>query len=82
MSILESLHHPERYFKIFLKWGLLGVFMGGIGGLLGAGFHHVLHFVTEVRQEHGWLVLLLPLTGLLTVGSFKVLLKGRNRGTN
>ena len=82
MSILESLHHPERYFKIFLKWGLLGVFMGGIGGLLGAGFHHVLHFVTEVRQEHGWLILLLPLAGLLTVGIYKVFLKGRNRGTN
>lgn len=82
MSILETLHHPEKYFKIFFKWGLLGAFMGGIGGLLGAFFHHVLHFVTEVRSEHGWLVLLLPLAGLLTVGIYQLFLKGRNRGTN
>lgn len=82
MSILETLHHPEKYFKIFFKWGLLGVFMGGIGGLLGAFFHHVLHFVTEIRSEHGRLVLLLPLAGLLTVGIYQLFLKGRNRGTN
>ena len=82
MTILETLHHPEKYFKIFFKWGLLGVLMGGIGGILGAFFHHALHFVTEVRLEHGWLVLLLPLAGLLTVGIYQLFLKGRNRGTN
>lgn len=82
MFILETLHHPEKYFKIFFKWGLLGVLMGGIGGLLGAGFHHVLHFVTEVRTEHGWVILLMPLAGLVTVGIYQLFLKGRNRGTN
>lgn len=82
MTILEKLHHPEKYFKIFFKWGLLGLVMGGIGGLLGAGFHHVLHFVTDLRGKYGWLVLALPVGGLLTVGIYKLVLKGRNRGTN
>ena len=43
--------------------------MGAIGGLLGAGFHHALHFVTHVRSEHMWLIFLLPLGGLVTVAN-------------
>ena len=82
MSFLDTMHHPEKYFKIFFKWGLLGLLTGGIGGLLGAFFHHALHFVTELRLEHGWLILLLPLAGLATVGIYKLFLKGKNRGTN
>ena len=35
MKLLEKLHHPERYYVIFLKWGLLGTLMGLLGGLLG-----------------------------------------------
>ena len=82
MKLLEELHHPEKYFKILYKWGLLGLLMGVIGGLLGALFHHALHFVTHIRTENSWLIFLLPVGGLLTVGLYMLLFKGRNRGTN
>ena len=82
MKLLEELHHPEKYFKILYKWGLLGLLMGVIGGLLGALFHHALHFVTHIRTENSWLIFLLPVGGLLTVGLYMFLFKGRNRGTN
>ena len=82
MKLLEKLHHPEKYFVIFLKWGLLGTLMGLLGGLLGALFHHALHFVTHLRQENGWLVLLLPAAGLLTLGVYRLLGLRANRGTN
>ena len=82
MAWLEKLHHPEEYVKSFLKWGVLGILMGAIGGLLGAGFHHALHFVTHLRSEHTWLVFLLPLGGLLTVGLYRLLRLQNNRGTN
>ena len=82
MAWLEKLHHPEDYVKTFLKWGLLGVLMGILGGLLGAGFHHALHFVTHLRQENSWLVFLLPIGGLLTVGLYKLLRLQNNKGTN
>ena len=82
MAVLEKLHHPEKYWKTLLKWGLLGVLMGGIGGLLGAWFHHALHFVTHVRGEHPWLILLLPLGGLLTLGIYRLFRLRNNRGTN
>ena len=82
MAWLDKLHHPEDYIKAFLKWGLLGLLMGIIGGVLGAVFHHVLHYVTHVRSEHTWLVFLLPVGGLLTVGIYRVTKLQRNKGTN
>ena len=82
MAWLEKLHHPEKYVKMFLKWGLLGILMGVIGGLVGAGFHHALHFVTHLRSEHTWLIFLLPLGGVLTVLLYRVLKLQKNRGTN
>ena len=82
MAWLEKLHHPEYYIKSFLKWLLLGTLIGGIGGLLGAGFHHALHFVTHLRGEHTWLILLLPFGGLLSVGIYRIFGLRNNRGTN
>lgn len=82
MKWLDEMHHPEKYWKIFIKWGLLGLVMGTLGGCLGAFFHHALHFVTELRGEHPWLIFLLPVGGLLTVGLYRVFKMRGNRGTN
>ena len=82
MRFLEDLHHPEKYFKVLLKWGLLGILIGIIGGLIGSAFHYALHFVTEVREHHAWLIFLLPLGGLLSVAIYKLCKMQGNRGTN
>ena len=82
MAWLDKLHHPEKFVKTFLKWALLGLVMGVLGGFIGAGFHHALHFVTHFRGEHTWLIFLLPVGGLLTVGLYKVLKLQNNKGTN
>lgn len=82
MNWLQKLHHPEKYWKVLLKWGVLGVLMGVIGGLLGALFHHALHYVTHIRGEHPWLIWLLPVGGLLSVGIYHVFKLRGNRGTN
>lgn len=82
MAWLDKLHHPENYIKAFLKWGILGTLVGCIGGLLGAGFHHALHFVTHLRGEHTWLIWLLPIGGLLSVAIYQIFGLKANRGTN
>ena len=82
MTWLDTLHHPEYYVKTFLKWAFLSVIVGMIGGLLGAAFHHALHFVTHVRAENQWLIYLLPAGGLLSVTIYRVLGMTKNRGTN
>ena len=82
MAWLDKIHNPQVYVKSFVKWTLLGLLMGAIGGLLGAGFHHALHFVTHLRGEHTWLIFLLPVGGLMTVGLYRILKMQGNRGTN
>ena len=82
MAWLQKLHNPQYYVKAFLKWALLGLLVGTVGGLLGAFFHHALHFVTHLRTEHKWLIFLLPLGGLLSVAIYRVFGLRNNRGTN
>ena len=82
MAFSDKLRSPKKYLHWFCKWAVLGVLMGTIGGLLGAVFHHALHFVTHLRLEHTWLVLLLPIGGLLSVGWYRLLKLKKNRGTN
>ena len=82
MALLEKLQSPKAYAKTFLKWGLLGLLMGILGGLLGAGFHHALHFVTHLRSENTWLIFLLPVGGLVSVGIYRLFRQQKNRGTN
>lgn len=82
MAFFERLSKPKAYLLTFLKWGLLGLLMGALGGLLGAGFHHALHFVTHLRSAHSWLIFLLPAGGLLSVAIYRVFRQQSNRGTN
>lgn len=82
MAFSEKLQRPKKYIVWCWKWSFLAVIMGIIGGLLGAVFHHALHFVTHLRLEHTWLVLLLPVGGLLSIAWYRLLKLKKNRGTN
>lgn len=82
MAWLDKIHHPETYVKLFIKWTFLGLLMGAVGGLLGAVFHHALHYVTHIRGEHTWLIFLLPVGGILTVALYRLMKMQSNRGTN
>ena len=82
MAFSDKLQRPQKYITWCWKWSFLAVIMGIIGGLLGAVFHHVLHFVTHLRLEHTWLVLLLPVGGLLSIAWYRLLKLKKNRGTN
>ena len=82
MAWFNHFKRPEHFAIIVIRWSILSVLMGIIGGLLGAGFHHVLHFVTHIRSEHMWLIFLLPLGGLLTVLIYRHPQMKGNKGTN
>lgn len=82
MRFLEHFHHPEKYFRIFIKWSLLGLLMGLLGGLLGAGFSHTLRFVTDLRTSHPWILWFLPIGGLATIGLYRSFRMSGNRGAN
>ena len=52
------------YTKSFLKWIVLSVIVGCAGGIIGSLFHISVDYVTELRQENTYLILLLPLGGI------------------
>lgn len=69
------------YYIGFLKWLILGILVGIVGGLLGAAFAHVISFATSIRFENNWLVFLLPVGGIISVAVYK-LCKVTDIGTN
>ena len=82
VNLKKKLRPFRHYLFSILKWTFFGTLMGALGGLLGAGFHHALHFVTHVRGENTWLIFLLPLGGVMTIGLYWLLRLKNNRGTN
>ncbi len=64
-TIKKLTHNSIEYIKPFIKWLFFASVMGIIGGAVGGAFHWCLEKVTRVRDENLWLILLLPLAGLL-----------------
>lgn len=60
---------------------LLGAFIGALCGGIGTLFSKAIQFVTAFRGEHGWILYLLPLGGILTVLIYK-LCKTQGIGTS
>lgn len=70
--IKKALLIISKNLKPLFKWLLISGLLGGIGGVLGTIFHKALELVTEIRAENNWLILLLPLAGLLITGLYRV----------
>ncbi len=56
--------NPEMIKKITL-WCSLGILIGGVSGILSTLFHHSVKWAIELRETHPWLILFLPLAGLV-----------------
>ena len=82
MACTETFNQLRKFLRIVVRWCILSVIMGTVGGLLGTLFHHALHFVTHVRSEHSWLIYLLPVGGLLTALIYRHPGMRGNKGTN
>lgn len=53
-----------------IKWGLLGSLVGVLCGIASAIFLHSLNTATVFREEHPWLLFLLPLGGVLVAFTY------------
>ncbi|MBR3791303.1 MAG: chloride channel protein [Clostridia bacterium] len=68
--------------KLVLKWIMISILIGLIGGLVGTAFHISVDAVTEIRQENNWIVYLLPIGGLLIAFLYKKFNAEKGMDTN
>lgn len=64
------------------RWVVLSSFVGATAGILSAAFIEALDWTTDMRGENKWLLLLLPLAGLVVGSAYHYLGKGLERGSN
>ena len=64
------------------RWVALAFLIGVLSGLLSAAFIEALNWATDTRDTYDWLVLTLPLAGLLVGCSYHYFGRGLERGSN
>lgn len=72
----------KLYFKELGNWLLMSVFIGVVGGVIGAAFHHDLAFAAELRAARPWLIWTLPLLGCVITFLYHACGLRTDRGTN
>ncbi len=70
-NIKTYLKSATKYLEGFFKWLGISILTGIVGGILGSLFHISIDFVTELRIRYGYLILLLPLGGVLIAWLYK-----------
>lgn len=65
-----------------IKWSMLAVVVGIIGGVTGSLFHLSIDAVTELRIKHSFFIYLLPLGGLLLALIYRLFNKSGKLDTN
>ena len=78
-SALAEMSHDLR---IFLKWTGISVLCGLPVGLVGAVFHHLVEEATLFREEHRWIIWLLPAAGVLIAWLYRAAGMETDGGTN
>ena len=71
-----------QYGKTLLKWLLVSAAVGLLVGAAGSAFSHTLSWVNRIRAAHPWLLLTLPVGGLVIVFLYHVLKNTEDKGTN
>lgn len=64
-TLKQNSKRMGEYILTFIKWLLIASVVGIVGGGVGSAFHLSVDYVTELRHEHGWLLFLLPVGGVV-----------------
>ena len=66
----------------FVKWGLISCAVGSLGGVVGGVFGHGIRLAALCFRNYGWLLYLLPVSGVLIVWLYQTFHQAKNQGTN
>lgn len=70
------------FLKYYVKWIALSALVGALCGVASGVFLAVLEEATQTRNEHSWLLYLLPFGGLLVGGAYHRFGRGVEAGNN
>ncbi len=71
-----------EYAKTLIKWVFFAALLGIIGGTVGSLFHITIEKVTHLRMETPWVILLLPLGGIVIAAMYRIFKKEGRVDTN
>lgn len=71
-----------QYALRVVTWLVLSAAIGALCGALGALFHRAIDLATQAREANSWLLWLLPLGGLVTLGLYRLCRVSFDAGTN
>ena len=79
---LNCIDRTKRYAKTFIKWLICSAVIGITCGAVGTAFHYSVEYVTQFRNDHKWIIFLLPVAGLLIVFLYRAGGIKHDKGTN
>lgn len=79
---LNKIKSAENYIKTFIRWVFLASITGFIGGVIGTLFHVSVEHATEFRSENNWIILFLPIGGVVIAVLYKMFKMSDSTGTN
>lgn len=80
--VRQMIKSTLNYIKTLVKWSIVAIVVGIVCGLVGSAFHLSVDYVTHLREEYRWIILLLPLGGVAIVAIYKLCGFEVNMGTN
>ena len=81
-EIKETMKHGLLELANSIKWVFFAIIVGAAVGLCGTLFSILLMYATDMRTQYPWLILLLPVGGLVIVGLYQLLHDQNDTGTN
>ncbi|MEE1055977.1 MAG: chloride channel protein [Acutalibacteraceae bacterium] len=71
-----------NYIQTFVKWVIIALVTGTVGGIIGSLFSLTLKYANEIQSSVWWLVFFLPVGGVIIVLLYKLCKMENDPGTN
>ena len=72
----------QHYVRLSVKWCLFSILTGIVCGLLGTGLYFFVQWANEIRGEYNWLLIFLPIAGLIVVKTYHMFDIHEDKGTD
>ena len=82
MKWYEETFPIEKNIDYFFKWTVISCLIGIVVGLIGTAFGKGVIWASGVWKDNHWTLFLMPLSGLVIVGLYKLFREEKNGGTN